>query len=54
MGANRAKASMYQRPRIAGAIRGQHDENAPAHRERPKASRKTLRWHNWLLEKYPF
>jgi hypothetical protein len=52
MRANRVKAPVYQRPRVARAIRGQR--HAVPDRQRPKASRKALRWHNWLLEEYPF
>ena len=54
MRANRVKSPVCGKRAVARILREQRSGNAQAKREPPKMLHKARRWHNWLLEKYPF
>jgi hypothetical protein len=49
----KSKAPLYGRRRVVAAVRRKIRETPRPHKAQPSIH-KCHRWHNWLLEEYPF
>ena len=50
----KSKVPLYSRRRVLAAIRAKTREAAPRPHTAQPGIHKCHRWHNWLLEEYPF